>query len=109
MGEAGEGSRSSRTRLPPVNPGDCTRPAGGGRSGPETSDTSAGHLGVVAHLPHSTSRIPSLRHAYHGPSESRRLRGQSMTKDDIGHEIQAKTAELKSFFKDLRAVLEEWK
>ena len=32
-----------------------------------------------------------------------------MAKDDIGREIQAKSTELKNFFKDLRAVLEEWK
>ncbi|HLY77195.1 MAG TPA: hypothetical protein VKT21_04870 [Thermoplasmata archaeon] len=32
-----------------------------------------------------------------------------MPKEDIGKEITAKSLELKNFFKDLRAVLEEWK
>jgi hypothetical protein len=32
-----------------------------------------------------------------------------MAKDDVGKELQAKGLELKNFFKDLHAVLEEWK
>jgi hypothetical protein len=32
-----------------------------------------------------------------------------MAKEDMGKEIKAKSLELKNFFKDLHAVLEEWK
>jgi hypothetical protein len=32
-----------------------------------------------------------------------------MSKEDVGRELQAKGLELKNFFKDLHAVLEEWK
>jgi hypothetical protein len=32
-----------------------------------------------------------------------------MTKDDVGKELKAKSLELKNFFKDVKAVLEEWK
>jgi hypothetical protein len=32
-----------------------------------------------------------------------------MTKDDVGKEIKAKSLELRNFFKDVKAVLEEWK
>ncbi|MHB8351210.1 MAG: hypothetical protein ACYDFT_00705 [Thermoplasmata archaeon] len=32
-----------------------------------------------------------------------------MAKDDIGKEIAAKGADLKNFFKDIKAFLEEWK
>jgi hypothetical protein len=32
-----------------------------------------------------------------------------MVKEDVGKELQAKGVELKNFFKDLQAVLEQWK
>jgi hypothetical protein len=32
-----------------------------------------------------------------------------MSKADVGREISAKSLELKSFLKDMKAVLEEWK
>jgi hypothetical protein len=32
-----------------------------------------------------------------------------MAKDDVGRELKAKSLELKSFLKDVKAVLEEWK
>jgi hypothetical protein len=32
-----------------------------------------------------------------------------MARDDVGQEIRAKSLELKNFFKDMKAVLEEWK
>ncbi|MGD0587667.1 MAG: hypothetical protein ABSA63_02605 [Thermoplasmata archaeon] len=32
-----------------------------------------------------------------------------MTADDVSKEIKAKSLELKNFFKDVKAVLEEWK
>jgi hypothetical protein len=32
-----------------------------------------------------------------------------MTNADVGKEIKAKSLELKNFFKDVRAVLEQWK
>jgi hypothetical protein len=32
-----------------------------------------------------------------------------MARDDVGKEIKAKSLELKNFFKDVKAVLEEWK
>jgi hypothetical protein len=32
-----------------------------------------------------------------------------LPRNDINHEIHAKSVELKNFFKDLKAVLEEWK
>jgi len=32
-----------------------------------------------------------------------------MGKNDVGKEIQAKSLELKNFFQDVKAVIEEWK
>jgi hypothetical protein len=32
-----------------------------------------------------------------------------MAKEDVGKELREKSVELKNFFNDLRAVLEEWK
>jgi hypothetical protein len=32
-----------------------------------------------------------------------------MAREDVGKEIKEKSLELKDFFKDIRAVLEEWK
>jgi hypothetical protein len=36
-------------------------------------------------------------------------KASTMTKEDVGKEIKAKSLELKNFFKDVKAVLEEWK